>query len=88
MCIKNVYIDKLYDIVNKYNNTYHETIKMKLFDVKSKTYINPSKEINDKGPKIKIGDIVRLSKYKSIFAKGYVLNLVITKVKIHMLGWS
>ena len=88
MCIKNVYIDKLYDIVNKYNNTYHETIKMKLFDVKSKTYINSSKEINDKGPKIKIGDIVRLSKYKSIFAKGYVLNLVITKVKIHMLGWS
>ena len=83
-----MYIDKLYDIVNKYNNTYHETIKMKLFDVKSKTYINPSKEINDKGPKIKIGDIVRLSKYKSIFAKGYVLNLVITKVKIHMLGWS
>ena len=83
-----MYIDKLYDIVNKYNNTYHETIKMKLFDVKSKTYINSSKEINDKGPKIKIGDIVRLSKYKSIFAKGYVLNLVITKVKIHMLGWS
>ena len=81
-----MYIDKLYDIVNKYNNTYHETIKMKLFDVKSKTYINPSKEINDKGPKIKIGDIVRLSKYKSIFAKGYVLNLVITKVEIHMLG--
>ena len=82
-----MYIDKLYDIVNKYN-TYHETIKMKLFDVKSKTYINSSKEINDKGPKIKIGDIVRLSKYKNIFAKGYVLNLVITKVKIHMLGWS
>ena len=81
-----MYIDKLYDIVNKYNNTYHETIKMKLFDVKSKTYINSSKEINDKGPKIKIGDIVRLSKYKSIFAKGHVLNLVITKVKIHMLG--
>ena len=81
-----MYIDKLYDIVNKYNNTYHETIKMKLFDVKSKTYINPSKEINDKGPKIKIGDIVRLSKYKNIFAKGYVLNLVISKVKIHTLG--
>ena len=81
-----MYIDKLYDIVNKYNNTYHETIKMKLFDVKSKTYINSSKEINDKGPKIKIGDIVRLSKYKNIFAKGYVLNLVISKVKIHTLG--
>ena len=83
-----MYIDKLYDTVNKYNNTYHETINMKLFDVKSKTYINSSKEINDKGPNIKIGDIVRLSKYKNIFAKGYVLNLVITKVKIHMLGWS
>ena len=67
---KNVYIDKLCDIVNKYNNTYHSTIKMKLADAKSNTYINSSKEINDKDQKFKIGDIVRISKYKNIFAKG------------------
>ena len=71
---KNVYIDKLDDIVNKYNNTYHSTIKMKPVDVKSNTYIDSSKEINDKDPKFKIGDIVRISKYKNIFAEGYTLN--------------
>ena len=48
---KNVYIDKLDDIVNKYNNAYHSTIKMKPIDVKSNTYINSSKETNDKDPK-------------------------------------
>ena len=83
---KNVYIDKLDDIVNKYNNTYHNTIKMKPVDVKSSLYIDSSKEINDKDPKFKIGDIVRISKYKNIFAKGYVPNwseevFVIKKVK-------
>ena len=57
---KNVYIDKLDDIVNKYNNTYHSTIKMKPVDVKSSTYIDSSKEINDKNPKPKIADIVRI----------------------------
>ena len=56
---KNVYNDKLHDIVNKYNNTYHSTIKMKSVDVKSNTYID-FKEINDKVPKFKIGDIVRI----------------------------
>ena len=56
-----MYIDKLDDIVNKCNNTYHKTIKMKSVDVKSNTYINSSKEINDKDPKFKIGDIVRIS---------------------------
>ena len=68
---KNVYIDKLEDKVNKYINTYHRTIKMKPVDVKSNTYINFSKEINNKDPKFKIVDIVRISKYKNIFAKGY-----------------
>ena len=48
---KNLYIDKLDDIVNKYNNTYHKTIKMKPVDIKSNTYINSGKEINDKDPK-------------------------------------
>ena len=52
-----MYIDKLVDIVNKYNNTYHSTIEMNPAAVTSKTYINSSKEINDKDPKFKIGDI-------------------------------
>ena len=71
---KNVYIDKLNDIVNKYNNTYHSIIKMKPVDVKSGTYIDFSKEINDKDPKFEIGDVVRISKYKNIFGKDYTSN--------------
>ena len=83
---KIVYIDKLDDIVNKYNNTYHNTIKMKPVDAKSNTYIDSSKKINNKDPKFKIGDIVRISKYTNIFAKGYTPNwseevFVIKKVK-------
>ena len=83
---KNVYIDKLDDTVNKYNDTYHRTIKMKPDDVQPSAYIDSNKEINDKDPKFKIGDIVRISKYKNIFAKGYVPNrseevFVIKKVK-------
>ena len=64
-------IDKLADIVNKYNNTYHRTLKMKPVDVKPSTYINSSKEINDKSSKFKIGDHVRISRYKNIFVKIY-----------------
>ena len=71
---KNVYIDKLDDKVNKYNKTYHDTIKMKPVDVKPSTYIDSSKEINYQDPKFKIGDIVRISKYKNIFTKSFVLN--------------
>ena len=84
---KNVYTDKLDDIVNKCNNAYHNTIKMKPVDVKSNTYIDSSKEINEKDhPKFKIGDNVRISKYKNIFAKGYTPNwseevFVIKKIK-------
>ena len=59
--------------MNKYSNTYHSTIKMKPVDVKPSTYIDSSKK-NNKDPKFKIGDIVRTSKYKNIFAKGYVPN--------------
>ena len=66
---KNVYIDKLDDIVDEYNNTYHTTIKMKPIDVKDNTYINTSKEINNKDPKFKVGDHVRISKYKKHFCK-------------------
>ena len=57
---KNVYIDKLDDIVNEYNNTYRTTIKMKPIDVKDNTYINTDKEINNKDPKFKVGDRVRI----------------------------
>ena len=71
---KNVYIDKLDDIVNEYNNTYHRTIKMKPVDVKDTKYIDSNKEVNDKDPKFKVGDHVRISKYKNIFAKGYTPN--------------
>ena len=83
---KNVYIDKLDDIINEYSNTYHRTIKMKPVDVKDNTYIDFKKEVNDKDPKFKVGDHVRISKYKNIFAKGYTPNwseevFVIKKVK-------
>ena len=71
---KNVYINKLDDIVNEYNNTYHRTIKMKPADVKDNTYIDFEKEINNKDPKFKVGEYVRISKYKNIFAKGYMPN--------------
>ena len=78
---RNVYIDKLDDIVHEYNNTYHRTIKMKPIDVKD----NIDKEVND-DPKFKVGDQVRISKYKNIFAKGYTPNwseevFVIKKIK-------
>ena len=71
---KNVFINKLDDIVTEYNNTHHRTIKVKSVNVKDNTYIDFGKEINDKDPKFKIADHVRISKYKNIFAKGYVPN--------------
>ena len=64
---KNVYIDKLDDIVECNNNTYHRTVKVKPVDVKDNTYIDFNKEINDKNPKFKVGDNVKISKYKNIF---------------------
>ena len=67
---KNMYIDKPDDIVNKCKNKYDSTIKLKIVDVKSTTYIDSSKEINNKDTKFKIGDIVRSLKYKNTFAKG------------------
>ena len=81
-----MYIDKIDDIVNEYNNTYPRAIKMKPVDVKDNTYIDFKKEVNDKNPKFKVGDHVRISKYKNIFAKGYTPNwseevFVIKKVK-------
>ena len=69
-----MYIDKLDDIVNKYNNLYHRTIKIKPVDVKNNIYIDSNKEVNDKDPKFQVGNHVRISKYKNIFAKGYTSN--------------
>ena len=64
-----MYIDKSDSIVNKYNITYHSTIKTKAATVKDNTYIDFSKKVNDKGPKFKVGDYVRISKYKNFFSK-------------------
>ena len=81
-----MYSDKLDDNVKEYNNTYHKSIKMKPVDVKDNTYIDFKKESNDKNPKFKVVDHVRISKYKNIFAKGYMPNwseeiFIIKKIK-------
>ena len=68
LVLKNVYIDKLDDIVDVYNNTHHRTIKMKPANVKDNTYFDFKREVNDKDPKFKVGDRVRISKCKNIFA--------------------
>ena len=68
---KNMYIDKLDDIVHKHNDKKHRTIKMKPIDVKDNTYIDFNKEVKSK---FKVGDHVRISKYKNLFAKGYTPN--------------
>ena len=66
---KNIYFDVLDDIVDKYNNTFHRTIKMKPIDAKSVCYPEYNVESNEKDPKFKAGDHVRISKYKDILAK-------------------
>ena len=71
---KNVYIDVLNDIVNKYINTVHRTIKMKPIDVTGDSYVEYNEDFNKKGPHFKVNDYVRISKYKNIFAKGYLPN--------------
>ena len=83
---KNIYIDKIDDIVKEYNNKYHTLIKMKPVDVMDNTCIDFQKEINDKNPTFKVHDYVRISKYKNIFAKGYMPNwseeiFVMNKIK-------
>ena len=65
---KNVYIDKLDDAVNEYNNKHHRTIKMKPIEVKDNTYFDSIKEFNDEDRKF------RTSKYKNILAKVYTSN--------------
>ena len=89
---KNVYIDKLADKVNKYNNTYHSTIKMMPVDVNPSTYLDFNKENNKKAAKFEVGDHVRTSEYKNISAKCCFPNwweevFVIEKAKSTVL-WS
>ena len=89
---KNIYFDVLDDIVNKYNNTVHRTIKMKPIDVTDDSYAEYNEDFNKKDPKFKVGDHVRISKYKNIFAKGYMQNwseevFVVSKIKKNVL-WT
>ena len=71
---KNVYFDVLHDIVNKYNNTIHRIIKMKPIDVTDDSLAENNEESNKRNPKVKVGDHVRISKYKNVFPKGYARN--------------
>ena len=71
---ENVYFNDLGDIVDKYNKTVRSSIKMKPKDVKDDSFAEYSEETNKKSPKFKVGDDVRISKYKNIFAKGYTPN--------------
>ena len=85
---KIVYIDKLHDIVNEYNNTYYGIIKMKPVAVKCSTYFDFNKENNYEDHKFEVSDHVRISKYKNIFLKAYVPRqskevFVIRKSKNH-----
>ena len=83
---KNGYYDILDDTVDKYNNTYHNTIKMKPIDVKNNSFVEYNEEPNEKDPKFRVGDHARISKYKNIFAKGYASNwseeiFIVKKIK-------
>ena len=83
---KNVYFDALDDIVNKYENTVHRTTKMKPINVTSDYSAEYNEDSNETKPRFKVGDRVRISKYKNIFAKGYTQNwseevFVVTKIK-------
>ena len=87
---KKFYFDVLDNIVDKYNNTVHRSIKMKPIDVTSDFYAEYNEDSNKKDPEFKVGDYVRISKYKSIFAKGYTPNwseeVFVVKLKIQFLG--
>ena len=89
---KNVYFDVLDDIVNKYNNTVHKTIKMKPIDVTDDSLVEYNEESNKKDPEFKVSDHVRICKYKNIFAKGYAPNwseevFAINKIK-NTIPWT
>ena len=69
---KNVYFDVLADVVDKSNNTVHRNIKMRPIDVTPDSYAEYNEDSNEKDPKFKVGNHVRISKYRNIFAKGYI----------------
>ena len=68
---KKIYFDALDDIVDEYNSIYHKTINMKPIDVKSDSFAEYNEESNEKDPKFRVGDHVRISKSKNVFANGY-----------------
>ena len=83
---KSVYFDASDDIINKNNNTVHRTIKMKPIDVTSDSYAECNEDSNVTKPKVKVGNHVRISKYKNIFAKEYTQTwsekvFVVSKIK-------
>ena len=89
---KNVYFDVLDDVIDEYNNTYHKTIKMKPIDVGDDSFAEYNEKSNEKDPKFKVVDHVRISKFKNVFAKGYTPNwseeiFIIKKIKITVL-WT
>ena len=69
--LKNIYFDILNDIIDEYNNAYHRTIKMKPIDVGDDSFAEYNEESNEKDSKFKVGDHVKISNYKNVFAKGY-----------------
>ena len=69
--LKNLYISKVDEIDGKYNNTYHRTNQVKPANFVSDMYIEYAVERNGKDLEFKVGDHVRISKYKDIFAKGF-----------------
>ena len=71
---KNIYSDVLDDIINKYNNIVYRTIKTRPTDITSDFYTEYNEDFNEKDPKSKVGNHVKISKYKNIFAKGYTQN--------------
>ena len=88
---KNVYFDVLDYVVNRYNSTVHRTIKTKPIDVTDDYYAEYNENSNEKDPKFKVVDNVRISKCKNIFAKGYTPNwseevLLLIKLKLQFLG--
>ena len=83
---ENVYFNVLNDTVDKYNTTYHKTIKTKPIDAKRDSFAEFNEDSNETDPKFKVDDHVTISKYKNIFAKGYAPNcseeiFVIRKIK-------
>ena len=84
--LKDVYFDALDDIVDEYNNTYHETIKMKPVDVGDNSFAEYYEESDEKNPKFKVGDNFRISNFKNVFAKVYTRNwseeiFIVKKIK-------